>query len=172
MIVIPPALTERPLVHYVAQPRSVTMATFGEAIGEALDVVGGWLAEHRTFPVGPPIVRYRVIDMAGALEVEIGFPVAHPVEAADGLVADTLPAGTYAVATYRNVAEGVEGNGALIDWARDNGIEWDSSPSGAGEAFACRVEVMLGDPSVEPDPALWDTEVAILVAKDSTHGGS
>jgi effector-binding domain-containing protein len=148
------------------------MATFGEAIGEALDVVGGWLAEHRTFPMGPPIVRYRVIDMANALEVEIGFPVAHPVEAADGLVADTLPAGTYAVATYRNVAEGVEGNGALIDWALANGIEWDRWDSPQGDTFACRVEVMLGDPSVEPDPALWDTEVAILVAKASTHGGS
>jgi hypothetical protein len=148
------------------------MESLGEAIGEALDVVGGWLAEHRTFPVGPPVLRYRVIGMANALEVEIGFPVAHPVEAADGLVADTLPAGTYGVATYRNVAEGVEGNGALIDWALANWIEWNRWDSPQGDTFACRVEVMLGDPAVEPDPAVWDTEVAILVAKGSTHGGS
>lgn len=39
MIIVPPALTERPLVHYVAQPRTVTMADLGAAIGEALGVV-------------------------------------------------------------------------------------------------------------------------------------
>jgi hypothetical protein len=109
--------------------------------------------------------------MAGELQVEIGFPMAHPVDVADGLVADALPAGTYGVATYRNVAEGVEGNGTLIDWARDSGIEWDRRDTPQGDTFACRVEVLLGDPAVEPDPALWDTEVAILVAKGSTQGG-
>ncbi len=61
MIIVPPALAERPLAHYVAQPRSVTMASFGEA-------------------------------------------------------------------------------------------------------FACRVEVLWGDPATEPDPSLWDTEAAIVAA--------
>lgn len=103
--------------------------------------------------------------MANELQVEIGIPVAHPVEVADCLVADALPAGMYGTTTYRHVAEGVAGNAAQIQWARDNGIVWDSAPAGAGEAFACRVEVLLSDPAVEPGQALWETEVAILVAK-------
>ncbi len=163
MIVIPPALVERPLVHYVAKPSATTMANLGAAIDDGIGVVEAWLAAHGIAPDGPPLVRYRVIDMARELQVEVGFPVAAPVEAQDGLVCDTLPAGTYGAATYRNVNEGIAGNGALIDWAAQNGIEWDRWDADAGDTFACRIEVLLGDPAVNPDPTTWDTEVAILV---------
>ena len=170
MIVIPPALAERPLVHYVAQPRSVTMETFDAAIEDALGVVFAWLATNGFAPSGAPIIRYRVIDMARELRVEIGVPVAAPVVVADGLVCDVLPAGTYGAATYRNMAEGVAGNAALIGWAEDNGIEWDRWDSDAGDVFACRFEVLLGDPAVNPDPTTWEAEVAILVKAGRVPG--
>ena len=163
MIVIPPALVERPLVHYVAQARSVTMESLDATIDVALGAVFAWLATNGIAPNGAPIIRYRVIDMARELQVEIGVPVAAPVVVADGLVCDVLPAGTYGAATYRNMAEGVAGNAALIGWADDNGIEWDHWDSEAGDAFACRFEVLLGDPGVNPDPITWEAEVAILV---------
>jgi len=141
------------------------MADLGAAIGQALGVVEGWLEERGISPVGPPLVRYRVIDMAHELDVEVGVPVAQSIEVADGLVADSLPLGTYGVATYRGAAEGVTGNAALIEWARESGVAWASTPTAdGGEAFVCRVETLLGDPDVNPDPATWETEVAILVA--------
>ncbi|MCB2412860.1 GyrI-like domain-containing protein [Demequina sp. TTPB684] len=163
MIVVPPALVDRPLVHYVAQPRAVTMDSIGAAIDDALGEVESWLASRGVAAAGPPVVRYRVIDMERELLIEVGVPVAAPVDVPDGLVCDSLPAGTYGAATYRGVEEGVEGNAALIAWARENGVEWDRWDADAGDAFACRVEVLLGDPDVNPDPSMWETEVAILV---------
>jgi hypothetical protein len=163
MIVIPPALVERPQVHYVAQPLAVTMDTIDMAIDDALGVVESWLAAHDVVADGPPIVRYRVIDMDRELLIEVGVPVASPVEVPEGLVCDSLPAGTYGAATFRNMDEGVAGNGALIDWASENGIEWDRWATHAGDAFASRLEVLLGDPDVNPDPTTWEAEVAILV---------
>ncbi len=164
MIVIPPALVERQLVHYVAQQRAVTMGGMDDAIGEALGAVETWLASAYVTPVGPPIVRYRVIDMARELLIEVGLPVASPIAVPEGLVADSLPAGAYGSATYRNMDEGVAGNAVLIEWAAANGIQWDVRETDAGDVFVSRVEVLLGDPDVDPDPKNWECEVAILVA--------
>jgi hypothetical protein len=169
MIIVPPALTERPLIHYVAKANAVTLETFGTAIPESLDAVETWLAERGIEPSGGPLIRYRVIDMETVMQVEIGWPVAEPVDADDardaGLVADSLPAGMYGVTTYRGIENGIAGNGALIQWADDNGIEWDRWDEPTGDAFRARVEFELTDPAEQPDPSTWDTEVAILVKK-------
>ena len=164
MIVIPPALEERDELHYVALARTVTMDELGDAIPAGHMAVEAWFASRGIEPSGPPLIRYRVIDMERALHIELGWPVAQPVDAGPEWVTDSLPAGTYGVATYRNPDEGVEGNGALIDWARDNGIEWDRWDTADGDAFRSRVEFELYDPATQPDRTKWETEVAILVA--------
>ncbi|PKQ25241.1 MAG: hypothetical protein CVT64_11095 [Actinobacteria bacterium HGW-Actinobacteria-4] len=163
MIVVPPALEERGEVRYVAQPRSVTMRELGDAIPQGFGAVMEWMVSQGIEPSGPPLIRYRVIDMDSELQVEIGWPVAEPVVAGPDLISDSLPAGTYGVVTYSNPEEGIAGNGELIQWARDNGIEWASSAADAGEAFVSRVEFELTDPDEQPDRLQWQTEVAILV---------
>lgn len=167
MIVSPPALSERPTIYYVAKPQAVTLESFGAFIPASHDAVEAWLAEQGIQPSGGPLIRYRVIDMETVMQVEIGWPVAEPVDpgtASDaGLVADSLPAGTYAATTFRGVENGVPGNGVLIQWALDNGVEWDRWDEPGGDAFRARVEFELTDPAETPDPSTWETEVAILV---------
>lgn len=182
MIVVQPALSERPEIFYVAQARSVTMASIGQEIGEGIVEVEEWLRARKIESSGPPLIRYRVIDMDRELQIEIGWPVPAKVAAsvassittagaADaslgryGLVCDSLPAGTYAALTFRNPDEGIEGNGVLILWAREKGYELDQWEGEGGDIFRSRVEFELSDPGEEPDRTQWETEVAILIKR-------
>lgn len=165
MIVNAPGRAMREAVHYVAMPRSVTIANLGDAIPEALDAVEAWLSEREISPSGPPMVRYRVIDMAAQMKVEIGWPVTELLDVDAPLVADTLPAGDYGACVFRGVDNGIAGNGALIDWGTDHNVQWDRWDEPQGDAFASRFESMLTGPDDNPDPSQWDTEVAILIAR-------
>lgn len=163
MITIPPALIERPVTHYVALPRKVSMNQLGQAIPEAIDEVAAWLVTQGIEPFGAPLIRYRVIDMDNDLQVEIGWPIDGPIEAPSQFVVDVLPAGTYGSATYSDVSEGVEGNAALLGWGNDAGLKWDRRDTDEGDAFASRVEFFLTGPDDDPDPTTWLTEVIIKI---------
>ena len=62
------------------------------------------------------------------------------------------------------MTKGREGNKVLVDWAKDNGIEWDRWDDANGDAFRSRYESFLTPPDTEPDYTKWDTEVAIKLA--------
>ena len=49
----------------------------------------------------------------------------------------------------------------LSEWAKAEGIVWDSWPTAEGDAFASRYESYITDPGEEPDPTKWETEVLI-----------
>lgn len=166
MIVNPPARATRQAVHYVAMPLSVTIEELAGAVPGALDAVEAWLTSRGIVPSGPPLIRYRVIDMAAQMSVEIGWPVADLPDVAELVVADTLPAGEYGSCVFRGADNGIAGNGALIDWGAATGIAWDRWDTPEGDAFASRFELMLSGPDDNPDPTQWDMEVAILIAKD------
>lgn len=163
MITIPPALVQRSPTPYAALPASVAMSALGEMIPAALDEVAAALAAVGIAPIGPPLIRYRVIDMDGLLQVENGWPVAELRGAPDSLVLDTLPGGSYGAATYRDVREGVAANAALLEWGAQQGLAWDRREGADGDVFASRVEFFLTGPEDDPDPAQWLTEVAIKV---------
>ncbi len=167
MILVPPALSERDKVYYVAQTKTVTMDTIGKAIAEGIGFVEERLIKQGIVPSGPPLIRYRVIDMARALEIEVGWCVEKPAVVDGDFVSDELPAGTYATLTFCDPREGVAGNGALIRWAHENGIEFEQWESAEGDRFLSRVEFELSDPEKEPDQSKWRTEVAILIKKKS-----
>lgn len=123
-----------------------------------------WLTRHGVTPVGPPFIRYHVIDMAASLDVEVAFPT-DGVVAGDGRVEPgALPAGRYAALVYTGIEHGVAANRALIDWAAEHGIAFDDYGSERGHGFRGRYETFLTDPADESDPSRWRTEVAILVA--------
>jgi hypothetical protein len=90
-------------------------------------------------------------------------PVASPVAGDERVKAGVLPAGRYAALTFTGVHNGYEGNKQLIGWVRANGLEMDRWDVATGDAFRSRVEHMLMGPDDDPDPAKWDTEVAILL---------
>ena len=163
-----PKLENRSEQPYVGIRSQVPMGEMPNIIPQHIDEVAGWLGQQGVEPDGPPIIRYHSCpteaSMAGMLDIAVGWPVAKPLTGNGRIVADALPAGQYASLVYTGVENGVPANGLLIDWANDNGIQWNSWDVELGEAFAGRVEYLLDGPDDDPDPANWDTEVAILTA--------
>jgi effector-binding domain-containing protein len=145
----------------------VKMGDLGQIIPGWIDEVEAWLKERGIKPSGPPLVRYHMCPtypMAEApLDICIGWPVAVPVKPAGRIVDETLPAGQYASLVYTGIDNGIAGNAALIFWALDNGLVWDSRPVENGESFAGRVEFMLDGPDDDPNPSNWRTEVMIKI---------
>ncbi len=103
--------------------------------------------------------------MEAQLDIELGFPVVSALSSDDRISTGVLPAGRYASLVYTGPYDGlVEANAALLDWGAEQGLMWDSWAAENGDRFGARLESYLTDPSTEPDPAKWDTEVAIRVA--------
>jgi hypothetical protein len=160
-----PKLDDRPEQRYVGIRTQAPMSQFAEIIPQFLDELFAWLGEHGVEPAGAPFMRYHVINMAGNMDVELGVPVAAAVPR-DGRVAPGLiPAGRFAALVYSGVS-GIEGNHALLEWAKQHGIAWDRWDDANGDAFRARVEYFLTDPAEEPDHNKWETEVAIRLADD------
>lgn len=159
-----PKIDHRPEQPYVGIRAQVKPSQFRKIIPQFLDEIFAWLAQQGIEMTSPPFMRYYVIDMAGEMDVEIGVPIATPLAAGtDRIHPQILPAGRYASVVYSKVS-GIKGNGALIGWARDNGIQWDRWDDPKGDAFRCRIEIFLTDPAEQPDRKLWETEVAIKLA--------
>lgn len=162
----PPQVTERAAQDYAGIPVTVTMATFPAAADTTFPELIGWLGENGVMPAGPPFIRYHVIDMAAELEIEFGWPVAAPVSGSGRVRPGVLPAGRYVTLLHVGPYDGlVAANGALQDWAAQQGIALEHSPD--GRRWHGRVEHYRTDPAAEPDPARWETEVAYLISDDS-----
>nr|WP_296076066.1 GyrI-like domain-containing protein [uncultured Actinoplanes sp.] len=152
-----PTIVEQGEQPYVGRRETITMTEFAR-VADHLPGMFGRLAERGVPVAGAPFLRYRVIDMSADLVVEAGIPVAHPVDTPPPLFADTLPAGRYATLTHVGHPDELMGVTArLLDWARDQGLEWDVQPTPTGEVWGCRLEVMTTDPAREPDLHKWET---------------
>lgn len=155
-----PEITERAEQPYVAIRADVTMEQL-PGLADRFGEVFGWLAERGLAPAGPPFFRYNVIDMARVLNVEAGVPVATAVDGNDHMVAGMLPSGRYGSAIHVGPYDGLIGAvDNLLQWADSKGLEWDKSSADDGEHWSCRLEIYLTDPSQEPDPAKWETQLA------------
>jgi len=159
-----PRIQTRAAQHYAAIPATVAMDSISAAVDDALPALFGWLASQRIAPTGPPLIRYLVIDMAGDLLIELGVPVAAPVTASGRVQPGVLPEGRYAVLRHTGPYDGlVASNAALLQWAQEKGIEFDVRDTPQGSAWRSRAEHYLTDPSQEPDPAKFQTDVAFLI---------
>ena len=159
-----PEIETRAEQPYVAVRAKVTMgeiAAFARRFGE----VFGWLDSHGLAPAGPPFFKYNVIDMARELEMEAGVPIATATDGDDQIVAGVLPAGRYATLTHvGHPSELMAATKALLDWAAEQGLTWDVTPSEDGDRWACRLENYLTDPEQEPDMSKWVTQLAFKLA--------
>ncbi len=140
------------------QSRRVDRETVGEALGECLPAVFGFVMENALAPAGHPFVRYT--NMTNAFfEIDAGIPL---VEAAtdappadSGIIRGELPGGMVAVTVHQGPYEGLsEAYAALERWA-----EASAEFTAAGAPW----EVYLTDPGEVPDPADWMTEVFLPV---------
>ena len=156
-----PKVDERPDQHYMGIRTRTTMENFADVIPRLNGEVFDWLAQHGIAPAGPPLCRYYVIDMPGNLDVELGVPVATMIAGDERVRPNVMPAGRYASLVYTGVQNGIAGNAALLAWGVEQGLAWDQWETSQGDAFGGRVEYFLTGPENDPDPAQWDTEVAI-----------
>ena len=112
----------------------------GEIAAFAPPLIGevfGWLDGHGLVPAGPPFFKYNVIDMARELEMEAGVPIATAIDGDDQMVAGVLPAGRYATLTHvGHPSELMAATKALLDWAAEQGLTWDVTPSDDGDRWA------------------------------------
>jgi effector-binding domain-containing protein len=109
-----------------------------------------YLRHHNIEAAGPPFARYTFLG--DQVAVEAGFPVSTEVPGQGRVRASRLPSGPAVVAIHFGRYEDLEdAYAAARRWLTVHG----RSPSGA------HWEVYHTDPSVEPDPARWRTDVVV-----------
>lgn len=113
----------------------------------------GYLAERGIAPLAAPFIRYH--SSGEELDLELGVPVAAPVEAAGRIAPGTLPAGRWATLLHVGPFSGLGASWDVLD-------DWVDA-QGAGIDASTRVEQYLVDPSAEPDSGKWETELACLL---------
>jgi effector-binding domain-containing protein len=159
-----PSIVERPEQPYLSVASSVTMQTVSDA-ADRLPGLVEWAVSRGIRPVSAPFLKYDVIDMAGTLEVRVGFPVEAGVTGEGEVVAGVLPAGRYVSVVHTgHPATLVEATRDVLEWAAAEGLRWDMTPTDAGDRWGARLEVFLTDPRVEPDPDKWQTELLLRLA--------
>ena len=160
-----PQIETRSEQPYVGIRRTVTMQSIA-GIADRIPDVFGWLARHGVDPVGAPFLKYDLIDMERELVIEAGVPVATPPDADDGEVfAAVLPAGRYATVTHIGEFDGlIDATADLLGWAAVRDLTWDSTETDTGTRWGCRLEIYLTNPALEPDPAKYQTQLAIRLA--------
>jgi DNA gyrase inhibitor GyrI len=109
-----PQIQARAAQHYAAIPATVAMSRISAAVDEAFPELFGWLAGQGIAPVGPPLIRYLVIDMAGELQLALGVPVAAPVTASGRVQPGVLPEGRYAVLRHTGPYDGLAASNAAL----------------------------------------------------------
>lgn len=160
-----PAIVERTAQRYAGIRLWVTLPEFPHVIPQTHDAVIKWLQEQGATVTGPSFIRYLVINMEEKMHVELGWPVAQQLVGDEQVTAGVIPAGRYGHVVYTGDYSGLmEANRVLVDWAKENKIEWDRWDDERGDAFAARLENYILDPGNDPDPAKWETEVVIKLA--------
>ena len=100
-------------------------------LGESYGKIAGYLAELDAQPAGAPFAAYYNMDMQD-LDVEIGFPVAKPLNGKDDIQASQVPGGKLGFALhtgrYGDIAPAYD---ALTGFVIEQGFE----PSGVAYEF-------------------------------------
>jgi effector-binding domain-containing protein len=76
-------------------------------IGESYGKIMQYMEKIGKHPAGAPFVAYYNMDMDD-LDLEIGFPVAEPLEGNDEINSSEIPAGKYVSTTYKGPYAGME----------------------------------------------------------------
>lgn len=137
---------EQPIVIVAGR---VAMAEIRTFFDEGFQTLGRFLAESGVQPTGAAFARYP--SMPGeVMDIELGFPVAAPIEPSGDVQASTLPAGRVARAIHVGGFDGLPGSWeALGAW-----IAAEGHTPGAGIW-----EVYLVEPTPDMDPAELRTEL-------------
>lgn len=158
-----PRIVTREPQAYLAVSERAAPDQLDSVIGRGVGELFGWLAAHGSPPgAGAPWVRYVEVDMADGLLIEVAVPFDGAVPDGDARVqAGVLPSGHYVTLLYRGHYSGLmAANASLQEWGNERGVTWAMDGPSARRA---RIEQYLTDPRDEPDPELWETEIAYMV---------
>ena len=159
-----PKLENRNPQPYAGIRSRVSMQEVSTVLPPLIGEVMAWLGARGSVPAAPPFFRYRVIDMAGDLEIDVGVPIAIPATGDHRIVTDVVPAGKYATLIHTgHYKQLIEANKVLQEWGKSNGIEWRKSEGEHGSVWVARLEIYLTNPATEANPQKWQTEIAYLV---------
>jgi len=165
-----PKIETRSEQTYLAVRTEVTMQTLSAAIPDAIGKVAAVLTEQDRAPGAPPFIRYRSINMAKSLIIDVGFPIDDSGNAAFPLedtpfVFDAAPAGRYACALHKGPPSSmVAANAAFQQYAEDQGWVWDATPDGDSTVWGGRFEHQLVGPVEDPDMNNRVTQIAYRLA--------
>lgn len=160
-----PRIVERAEQPYAAIRARVTMQELGTVLPPLHGELFGWLGAHGATPAGAPFWKYNVVDMERILEVEVGVPLAAPVEGDGRVLAGVLPAGRYAFTSHTgHPAELYNATATLLDWGAEQGHAWDVTDTPDGPRWGARLEFYNTDPREEPDMNKWETDLAFRLA--------
>ncbi len=160
-----PKLENRKERSYAAIRTSVPIP-FGSYLQPLWDEVNAWLKGQGISSPEPAIIRYLTTDMSKKLDIDVGFAVDSHVTGNNRIIAGVLPAGQYATLLYTGPYKGkgiFKATVALLDWAKENGINWNTTTHNGVEWWNGRVEWYLTDPAREADTKKYQTELAFLV---------
>lgn len=144
-------------VEYATLP----VAEIGPWLERAFTEVAAYLTRKGAGPVGMPFARYHPTS-DNRFEVEAGFPSSTPTGGEGDVEPSELPGGTAAMTVHVGPYDAVQpAYEALRAWVREQGGE------PAGDAW----EVYISDPSLNPDPATWRTEVVLPYSLPRSAGG-
>jgi effector-binding domain-containing protein len=154
-----PTLVYRPEQSYVGIRKQVRMKELGSLLPPLTEDVFAWLDKKGLQSAGAPFWRYLIVDMERKLEIDVGIPVAERVRGEGCILADTLPAGMYAMLLHTGHPDELEDATAqLLAWAEEKDIRWKMD----GPEWQGRVEWYYSTPEIEPDMTKWETELAFL----------
>jgi effector-binding domain-containing protein len=140
-----------------AQPTACARETVpdgdvGRVFPRLLGEVWAYLQSTGIEPAGPP---YDRSTWQPGMRLEVGFPVAQPIDGDGRVVPGELPGGPRAVTVHTGPYDQLRGAfQAVTEWMQERGLK----ASGPGW------EMYLTDPSQVTDPAQLQTLVAIPVA--------
>jgi effector-binding domain-containing protein len=119
-----------------------------EALGRMYQAVGAAIAKQGIMANGAPFARYH--DFGDRVDLEAGLPVPSPIQAEGNVKPSQLPAGPAAIAVHAGPYETLASTyDAIGSWIERTGRQASGGPW----------EIYLTDPSTEPEPARWLTEI-------------
>ncbi len=160
-----PKIEHRKKQNYVAIRMTVPIP-FGKYLQPAWNEVYEWMMHKEIKPSGPAIIRYLTTDMSKELDIDVGFTVDKAVKGDDRITADFLPAGRYTTLLYTGPYKGkgiFRATVALLDWAKETKIKWDTSKKKGVEWWNGRTEFYFSDPATEKDLKKFKTELAFKI---------
>lgn len=135
------------------------------AIADRIPELIGLLAERGIEPAGAPFLRYAVFGPGDELVVDAGVPVDSAGVDDDPIEYGVLPGGRFVTTTHvGHFDELMHVTAELLEWAEDEGLQFDVTYTDDAELWGCRLELYLTNPIEEPDPATWRTDLAFRLA--------